>query len=83
MAPAYRPTYRIGADLGIWRVADFPVLRPRDINHAVDDGMTDVDPLGSELLGQRLRQRSQRKLAGREGGNVGAGLDGRRCAGED
>jgi hypothetical protein len=47
-------------------------LTPQD---TVDDRMSDMEALGSELAGERLRQAAQGEFGCAEGGELGAGLD--------
>lgn len=60
-----------------------PLPRARDIDHPVHDNMRHVHALGPELPGERLRQRAQGKLAGRERRERGRALEACCCAGED
>lgn len=50
------------------RMRKFPLLRPRDIDHPVDNHMRDVDSLRTELAREALGQSAQGELACREGG---------------
>lgn len=60
-------TYRIGTNFPILNpTVDLPLLRPRNVDHAVDDHVRDVDTLGTELAGQRLRQGTLCEFAGGE-----------------
>ena len=58
-------------------------LRPGDIDDPIDDGMRNMHALRTKLPAQALRQRSERELAGREGGEARRSLYRRRRAGED
>ena len=44
-----------------------PRLSPRDINHAINNNMRDMDSLGPELASKTLRQRTKGKLSRCEG----------------
>lgn len=54
--------HRIRIQLCIWRIKleRFGAL---GVNHAVDDGVGDVDALGSEFSCKRLRESAERKFA--------------------
>ena len=73
----------ISTDLSIRPSILHPVLSSRNINHPINDRMCNVHPLWSKLLAQAVRERSKRKLAGREGRHHGIALDRRGGTGED
>lgn len=75
-------THRLRTNLSI-RSIKLPLLRPRNINHAIDDRVHDMNPLWSELSRQRLRQGTHRELAGRETGEEWAAAHGCCGGGED
>lgn len=64
----YRKTYLVRIDLAILNSpVNGHVLRPRVINHPVNDGEGYVDALRSELARERLRQAALGKFAGCKG----------------
>jgi len=60
-----------------------PLLRPLNINHAVNDRMRDVHAFRRELLRYTSRQGTQGEFGRREAGHERVGFDGGGCAGED
>lgn len=58
-------------------------LRPRNVNHPVNDRMRDVHALGTELPSEGLRLGAEGEFHGGEGGEEGGAFDGGGCAGED
>jgi hypothetical protein len=47
----------IGTNLRIWSQILQPLLRPRDINHSIDNSMTDMHTLWPIFFGQTRTQR--------------------------
>lgn len=64
-------THRTRTDLRIWRIRDFPFLRPLDIDNTIDDGMSHMNALGTKLPSQGLGQRPHGEFAGRERRTLG------------
>ena len=76
-----KSTHRSGINLP--PLAQIPPLRPRNINHAINDRMRDMHALRTHLPGQTLRHGAEGELHGGEGGEVGGTFDGGGGAGED
>lgn len=60
-----------------------PRLSPRDINHAINNNMRDMDTLGPELASKTLRQRPKGKLSRCEGRERRRAFQTSSCAGEN
>ena len=60
-----------------------PVLRPRYINHTINDRMSYMHALRPKFPSETLRQGSHSELACREGGTESGAFQGGGCAGED
>ena len=77
-------TYSLGCQLPILDpIVDGVLLRPRHINHPVDDDVRDVHALRAKLPRQRLAQAPEGELARREGVEEGGTLYGGRGAGDE
>lgn len=59
--------YRIGADLAILSTSiRRPFLEPRNVDHSVNNGVSDMHALRTKLPRKRLAQSAQGELAGGE-----------------
>lgn len=81
MQPPIALRDRVGAHLRI--LTQVPLLRARDIDHAIHNHMRDMDAFGPVFPGHGLRQRALREFPGREGGEERGALHGGGGAGED
>lgn len=73
----------IRADLTVFdAIIHLHVLRARDVNDAVDNGMRDMDALGPEFARQALAQRARGEFARGEGAAEGGASHGCRSAGD-
>lgn len=76
-------TYSLGADLCVRARVLQPLLGPWNIDDTVNDGMTNMDTLGTKLSRQTLAQAPDCPFASRKRSHEGRTLDRRRCTGED
>jgi hypothetical protein len=77
-------TNRVWGNLAVLGTAvDGPALSAGELDHAVDDGVGDVDAARAELAGERLGQGAQGELAGGEGAKQSGAADGGGGAGDD
>lgn len=81
MQPPIRIRNRRGINLST--LTQVPLLSPRYINHAINDGVRDMDALRAELAGQRLGEGAEGEFGSREGGEAGGAFYGGGGAGED
>lgn len=71
------------ANLTLRRHVLQPLLRSRDVNDTIDDGVGDVHSLGSELFGYRGGEGAESPFAAGEGGHLGVGFHAGGGAGEN
>ena len=77
-----KETHRISTNLRILFL-EVPVLRPRYVNHAINNRMSNMHALRPKFPSQTLRQGSHSELACREGGTESGAPQGGCCARED
>lgn len=75
-------THRLRAQLPVLPL-HHPLLRPRYVNHPVDNRMRHMHAAGAELATERLRQSPQSEFAGREGRALRRAFEGGGRARED